>query len=182
MSSRKHVLVTGFEPFGEHDFNISEAVARCFSGEKELFNPWTGESVLVEAEFCILTVDEAGSLHIAQRLADGERWDAILHLGLCERCELPRIERTARDILDMRMPDNQGRQVTGATIDGEGHRGTWVDPTVWDDAQFPTTFDVSTDAGVSLQRNLLSNAQTTRSFSTFGSITTALYFPSPPQC
>ncbi len=150
MSSLKHVLVTGFEPFGEHDFNISEAVARCFAGEKELFNPWTGESVLVEAEFCILTVDQPGSLHIAQRLANGERWDAILHLGLCERCELPRVERTARDILDMRMPDNQGRHVTRATIDGEGHRGTWVDPTVWDDAQFPVAFDVSTNAGAYL--------------------------------
>jgi pyrrolidone-carboxylate peptidase/8-oxo-dGTP pyrophosphatase MutT (NUDIX family) len=143
-------LVTGFEPFGGHDFNISEAVARCFSGEKEISNPWTGDLIEVETEFCVLTVDEAGSLQIAQRLANGERWDAILHIGLCERCEIPRVERTARDLLDMRMPDNQGRYVTGATIDGEGHRGTWVDPTVWDASKFPVAFEVSTDAGAYL--------------------------------
>ena len=46
----------------------------------------------------------------ANELASRE-WDAILHLGLCGECTQPRIELRAEDVLDMRIPDNSGRQV-----------------------------------------------------------------------
>ena len=50
----------------------------------------------------------------------------------------------------MRMPDNAGRHVVGATLDGEGDRGCWVDTTVWNPAGFPTAYTLSTDAGAYL--------------------------------
>lgn len=143
----KRVLVTGFEPFGGHMYNISQAVAERFDGKRELHNPWTNDRVVVDVEHAILSVDEAGSQQTALRLRNGEDWDAILHVGLCERCDVPRIERSASNRLDMRIPDNQGRQLMNHALDGNGSRGSWVDCTIWDAGTFPTSFEISTDAG-----------------------------------
>ena len=78
------------------------------------------------------------------------RWDAILHLGLCESCDVPRAERLAQDYINMRIPDNQGRQIHNAPLDGKGHRGCWLDLTLWDPDRFPVAFTVSSDAGAYL--------------------------------
>ena len=147
MASEISVLVTGFEPFGDHSENISEKVADLMNGQRRIACPWTGEKIDAIVETTKLTVDAQGAQHTAQRVRQGATWDAILHLGLCERCETPRVEQLARDRLDMRIPDNAGRQIDATPLDGWGHRGCWIDVSIWDKALFPKPYSLSLDAG-----------------------------------
>lgn len=144
------VLVTGFEPFGGHTTNISSLLAEQCVGLQHLAHPWNDSQIEVEFTFDILSVDQAGSVKTAQRINEGESWDAILHLGLCEQCSLPRIERRAQDVVRMRIPDNAGRQITDEVLTGDGHRGSWIDPSIWPEEALPLPFEISTDAGTYL--------------------------------
>lgn len=146
----KTVLVTGFEPFGGHAENVSAEVARRLGVLTEVVHPWTGEQVPISVTTDILSVDRTGACKTAARLRNGEMYDAVLHLGLCERCEHPQIERLARDRLDMRIPDNIGRQVRAGKLDGGGDRGIWVDPSFWPRKAFNVPYHLSTDAGAYL--------------------------------
>lgn len=150
MNPDYRVLVTGFEPFGSHATNISEEVATAMGGQRTIPCPWTEEPLLVEFETDVLTVDADGAQRTAQRIQRGEGWDAVLHLGLCESCEHPRVERLAHDWLNMRLPDNSGRQVENAVLDGCGHRGCWLDLSIWDASRFPSPLMFSYDAGAYL--------------------------------
>ena len=144
------VLVTGFEPFGGNDTNISQRVVNRLQASHQLVNPWTAHSFPVHVETDVLTVDADGAKRTAARVIDGEGWDAILHVGLCESCDVPRLERLAQDRLHMRIPDNKGRQINDGQLDGEGHRGCWLDLTLWQPDDFPVPFTLSTDAGAYL--------------------------------
>ena len=150
MGTDYSVLLTGFEPFGGHKTNISQIVVLAMAGSRTLTCPWTGSPLRVHVETDVLSVDSKGAQRTSERIHQGERWDAILHVGLCDACEVPRIERLAQDKLHMRLPDNAGRQVLGATIDDAGVRGCWVDPTVWVSERFPSTYTISVDAGAYL--------------------------------
>ncbi len=172
--SVKSVLVTGFEPFGGHTKNVSAEVARQLSDLTEVVHPWTGTSVPVSVTMDVLSVDRSGACKTAARIRNGETYDAILHLGLCERCEHPQIERLARDRLDMRIPDNLGRQVRETALDGEGDRGIWVDPSRWPANAFNVPFHLSTDAGAYLCNETF--------FETLKSLEESTQKPLPPPC
>jgi len=144
------VLVTGFKPFGGGETNISQDVVHCLQGSHQLVNPWTAQSFPVRVETDVLTVDAEGAMRTAVRVENGQRWDAILHVGLCESCDVPRLERLAQDRLHMRIPDNEGRQIVDGQLDGEGHRGCWLDLSLWRPDDFPVPFTVSIDAGAYL--------------------------------
>ena len=150
MDPDHRVLVTGFEPFGDHDTNISQDVANAMRGIRNVRCPWTDRPLSIEVEVDVLTVDASGAQRTAHRIDRGERWDAILHLGLCESCTHPRIEQLAHDWLNMRIPDNNGRRVRNAALDGLGHRGCWLDLSLWDASRFPSTLTFSFDAGAYL--------------------------------
>ena len=150
MEAVPHVLVTGFEPFGEHDTNISQRVANRFQASHQLMDPWTGQPFPIRVETDVLTVDERGAQRTAKRVRNGRQWDAILHVGLCESCVTPRLEQVAHDRLHMRIPDNEGRQITEGRLDGEGHRGCWLDLSLWRSEHAPVPFTLSTDAGAYL--------------------------------
>ena len=150
MDHVRRVLVTGFEPFGDHRTNISQRVVDRMGGQHVLHHPWADETFPVHVEVDVLPVDVHGAQRTAQRLREGSTWDAILHVGLCESCDVPRLERIARDRLDMRIPDNLGRQVNNTNLDGLGPRGCWLDLTLWNPAAFPVPYSISTDAGAYL--------------------------------
>jgi 8-oxo-dGTP diphosphatase len=145
--SPRTVLITGFEPFGGHAENISAEVAQRLLQTRQITHPWSQEPIEVDVTVDVLTVDGNGARTTARRWRDGQRFDAVLHLGLCERCEVPQIELLARDRLDMRISDNLGRQVREHTLDGGGDRGTWVDPSIWPRTAFNVPFHLSKDAG-----------------------------------
>ena len=85
----KRILVTGFEPFGASSVNVSQDAVLAL--EESLFcdDPWSSQRQLPDAKIHmflereILTVDEKGSLRTAQKIANGEQWDGILHIGVC---------------------------------------------------------------------------------------------------
>ena len=144
------VLVTGFEPFGGNATNISQDVVHRLQGSHHLVNPWTAQTFPVHVETDVLTVDADGAKRTAARVENGQGWDAILHVGLCESCDVPRLERLAQDRLHMRIPDNKGRQINNGQLDGQGHRGCWLDLSLWKPDDFPVPFTLSSDAGAYL--------------------------------
>ena len=150
------ILVTGFEPFGGHSENISGQIVNALPSQLLLDDPWSSlreyakESLEVTLETRVLTVDEAGSLEIANAVQEGENWDAILHLGLCESCEKPRIETLAQDLLQMRIPDNSGRQITQQSITGLGNLPVTVLADAWMSMPWSVECELSQDAGTYL--------------------------------
>jgi 8-oxo-dGTP diphosphatase len=131
------ILVTGFEPFGDHLSNISQDIANSVDGE--IVRDCVIESL-------ILSVDESGSRTVSNLLRDN-KYDAIMHLGLTEKAESPRIEMLAKDILDFRIPDNSGRQVSSAKISGQGDLSSTISPDDWDIIRMIDSPVISHDAG-----------------------------------
>ena len=124
----RRVLVTGFEPFEGSEHNISGEIAQHLDGATEVVELGVSpaqqgaESRAVEVrwECRVLSVDEEGSREVADLLADGEEWDAILQLGFAEGRRRLCLESGAVNEADFRIPDNSGRQRSGSFIDEEG--------------------------------------------------------------
>ena len=118
------VLLTGFEPFGGHEHNISEQIATHLADSVhtvdlgEAFKPYAAEVRVSEVCFTTqtLSVDEVGSRTIAESLNDAAEFEAIIHLGFDENAERLRIESRGVNENDFRIPDNSGRQTQGETI------------------------------------------------------------------
>ena len=70
MGPVRKVLVTGFEPFGGHDRNISQEVAQRFEAVNALTDPWTGEVFPLVCETAVLSVDAEGCLLYTSDAAD----------------------------------------------------------------------------------------------------------------
>lgn len=150
------ILVTGFEPFGSHQRNISSELVEQLPPTLRLNDPWaelrqhTVESIDVSIETRVLSVDEAGSTEISSALNQGHYWDAILHIGLCESCLIPRIETLAQDRINMRIPDNKGRQIMDKPITGQGDLSVTVPVQSWMAQGWPIECELSIDAGTYL--------------------------------
>lgn len=147
------VLVTGFEPFGTHRRNISSEVVRELPSNIRMNDPWAdlrqkpAKSLDISIETRVLSVDEAGSTEIASALHQGQNWDAILHIGLCESCRIPRLETLAQDRIDMRIPDNKGRQIMEQPITGQGDLCVTVPAQSWMNRDWSMECELSVDAG-----------------------------------
>jgi 8-oxo-dGTP diphosphatase len=125
------VWLTGYEPFGEHQTNISQQIAEHLADFNGVISigPPSGPMVVesreikVEIKSQILTVDKAGSELIASSIAESDTVlpQAIIHLGLAENREVISLEATAFNELDFRIADNEGRQVTSDNIIDSGH-------------------------------------------------------------
>ena len=140
------VLLTGFGPFGKHEVNPTEMIVESFPSLIPIKNPFGRGSSEMSIEKHVLSVDEHGSRWTANELASRE-WDAILHLGLCGECTQPRIELLAEDALDMRIPDNSGRQMNGAKISGNGDLKAAVPVKKWGVEDWEVDIELSKDAG-----------------------------------
>ena len=101
------LLLTGFEPFDNSKINPSEMVVRTLADEGI-------PDVILEA--AILPVDhELGPAALLKTL-DRARPDAVLCLGLAARRTVISIERVAINLLDFRIPDNAGNQISDQPI------------------------------------------------------------------
>ena len=140
------VLLTGFGPFGSHDVNPTEALVDSFPSLLPIKNPFGIGSSEVSIEKRVLSVDQQGSIWAANELEMRE-WDAILHMGLCGECMHPRIELLAEDMLDMRIPDNSGRQASGVVLSGTGDIATPLPIKKWKIGDWDFDVELSKDAG-----------------------------------
>jgi pyrrolidone-carboxylate peptidase len=106
------ILVTGFEPFGDSSTNSSMLVVQMLMKYTFPFES--------NFEFKILPVSERGANYAKQQIESGVKFDLVVHLGLCESCTQVRVETRARNWIDMRIPDNEGRQIRSRPIDDHG--------------------------------------------------------------
>lgn len=95
----KHVLITGFEPFGGYNINPSESIVRSLDGRLI-----AGRSV-VGRVLPVATDGVRGRLE--SLLHDGEP-DIIIALGLSAGRPALSLERAAVNVLDFTVPDNAG--------------------------------------------------------------------------
>lgn len=93
------LLITGFEPFGKHEANVSWQVAQSLASQ-----PWAG--VEVEAHQLPVSYDAAWStLHL---LLEQGGFDAVVMLGLASSRTEVCFERVAINVDDARLADNDG--------------------------------------------------------------------------
>ena len=182
------ILLTGFEPFGTNKTNVSELILQQIESRLIIEDPWHGRrlrtddkgSIEVELEKQLLTVDEAGSRLIAKRLDSGETWDLIIHMGLCETCEKIRFELTAQNKLDMRIPDNSGRQLKDKFI---GKTDLYVSNSIAKSLVHPPLKEIvlSNDAGTYLCNETYYRTLQSLGNRTVGELTTACFIHFPGE-
>ncbi len=95
----RHVLLTGFEPFGPHHVNPSEMVARSFEGRVI-----AGRVVAVR----VLPVDTRSLRERLETALGEEQPEFVIGLGLADGIPAIQIERAALNVLDFQIPDALG--------------------------------------------------------------------------
>jgi pyroglutamyl-peptidase len=95
----KHVLITGFEPFGGGTVNPSELVARSLEGRLI-----AGRLVVTR----ILPVETRNVRERLERALDEERPDIAICMGLASGRNAIALERVAVNVLDFDRADNVG--------------------------------------------------------------------------
>ena len=74
MDPDHRALETGFEPFGDHDTNISQERCQRHAWNTKRSLSLTDRPLSIEVEVDVLTVDASGAQRTAQRIDRGERW------------------------------------------------------------------------------------------------------------
>jgi pyroglutamyl-peptidase len=95
------VLVTGFEPFGEHATNPSALVAKSFDG-------------------VVLPVSYARAADVLRNAIDEADPDIVLCFGLADGDTAISVERFAHNLDEADVVDNEGANGSGAEIDPAG--------------------------------------------------------------
>ncbi len=105
------LLITGFEPFGGSPINPSEQVVHALEknppGSLELFT-------------AILPVDRERGPAALLSAIQAYNPQAVLCLGEAARRPVVSVERIAVNLMDYRIPDNSGQQVTDLPVRPEG--------------------------------------------------------------
>lgn len=104
------VLLTGFEPFGGDAGNPSGEAVHLVAAR------WSGPEVLVSA---VLPVTFAGAGARLRELLAEHRPDVVIAAGLAGGRSRIGVERVAVNLIDARIPDNDGAQpVDESSVDG----------------------------------------------------------------
>lgn len=101
--------MTAFTPFSNYETNISQQLLELFENR---------EIVEFEIETILLSVDEKGSSEVSEMLESGNKWDAIIHLGLSARRQKISLEKFGRNKSHFEEKDNSGRISNGVIIPG----------------------------------------------------------------
>lgn len=105
------VLITGFEPFGDHDENPSALIARALDGAARAGAYLTGH---------VLPVDLAGLEAALDAALEGPPPVAVLALGLAATEPVIRLERVALNCADFAIPDNGGQRYRNRPLEPQG--------------------------------------------------------------
>jgi pyroglutamyl-peptidase len=111
------LLLTGFEPFAKSQVNPSEQVVRALSQE---------QVAGIELRTAILPVDRARGPETLLRAFEQTQPDAVLCLGEASRRMAISIERVAINLMDYRIQDNSGNQITDEPIVRDGPAAYFV--------------------------------------------------------
>ncbi len=103
----KHVLITGFEPFGGAKLNPSEMVARALEGRRI-----AGRLVVTR----ILSVETQGLRDRLQSVLQETDPEVVVSLGQAAGRTAIALERVAINVLDFEQPDNAGIMHTKTPI------------------------------------------------------------------
>ena len=160
------VLVTGFEPFGKHIRNVSKDVVLKLgkSRHSALVAPSlprcnqlgeiisdAGNGTTITWDYRVLSVDKLGSETVAKELRSESPpdWQAIIHLGLCESCDHPRLEIAASNMRQFSIADNSGRTCSSEIIIDGGPKewNTTIAANRIPLESFTSSLSISTDAG-----------------------------------
>ncbi|MEM1356416.1 MAG: pyroglutamyl-peptidase I [Planctomycetota bacterium] len=112
------ILLTGFEPFNGSATNPAKRVVEELTG--------AGESLGVELTAALLPVDALKLPGILLPMLDQLRPAAVLHVGEAAGADKVRVERLAVNLLDFDYPDNTGRVIRDAPIQGDGPAARWA--------------------------------------------------------
>jgi pyroglutamyl-peptidase len=105
------ILLTGFEPFGSHQSNPSQELAKLLDGRA------VGGCAVATA---VLPVHHReAARHVAALLGELQPV-AVVHLGLAEGRARLGLERVALNVMDYRIPDNAGYRAEGEPCVVEG--------------------------------------------------------------
>ena len=101
MTEREVVLLTGFEPFGGGESNPSgDAVEQVAAN-------WNGDAELITA---VLPVTFTGAAAAMRELIEAHRPSIVIATGLAGGRTAISVERVAVNLIDARIPDNDGAQ------------------------------------------------------------------------
>ena len=97
------MLITGFEPFGRFTTNPSEVLVKQYdeSWLKDI------EGVKVYLTKLILPVDY-DVFKVLEKNIGARRFDLILHFGVASFAKCTRLERRARNLVDISIPNKRG--------------------------------------------------------------------------
>jgi len=101
------ILLTGFEPFDKSPINPSEQVVHVLAQEN-----LSG----IQLETAVLPVDLELGPDTLLEAVDTTQPEAVLCLGQASRRAVISIERVAINMLDFRIPDNAGNQITDQPV------------------------------------------------------------------
>lgn len=92
------ILLTGFEPFGDHAKNSSELVLEYFKNHKFIHT-------------ALLPVEHKNAFQIVSDLMDQSYYDYVVHLGQAAKREKISLERLAINVCDFPIEDNAGKKI-----------------------------------------------------------------------
>lgn len=104
------VLVTGFEPFGGDTVNASADAVAALAAR------WTGPDELVTAVLPVAFEQVRSADGPLLRLLDEHAPDVVVAAGLADGITQVRVERVAINLMDARIPDNDGTQPVDAPV------------------------------------------------------------------
>ena len=111
----KKIIITGFEPFDKEKINPSQELLNHIDCDQ---NKLQVQSILLP-----VTVKEAGK--VITDAIDAIQPDYVISFGLNGRLSHIALERIAINIVDARIPDNNGEQPKDMIINPERPAGYW---------------------------------------------------------
>jgi len=113
------VLITGFEPFAGSTRNPSLEVISQLASKPD----WIAQHSVVTATLPVDTATAPEQLHA---LLDKHTPQVVILLGESARAKTVTLERIAVNLLDFRIPDNQGVSVTDQPVEPQGPAALWA--------------------------------------------------------
>jgi pyroglutamyl-peptidase len=111
------ILISGFEPFGKEKINPTQKLVEIIS--EKTYSQFDIETVLLP-----VTVKEAGEVLKAK--LDNLNPDYLISFGLYGGITHISLERIGINLVDARIPDNNGEQPVDLVIDKSGETAYWT--------------------------------------------------------